>query len=515
MTVSQEDILQDFYPTPRELISKMADKITGHPSLVLEPSAGKGDIVSYFSDLDRYSYKQISSNLWEVVENNPDLIAILTAKGLSVVGYDFETFETSKEYDLIIANPPFSKGATHLIKMIELAQKQTFRDCQIICLVNAETIKNPFSNERKHLVRLLTDYQADIEYLTSAFVEAERKTEVETALVTLKVAKHTRQAEYFDNLFEAFKQGVGQSGTGYELAIPSNEVGYRADEIVTLIKAYQEHIRRLKVFAGAWRELETYNDFLKDKKEINNHLLYKAGYRWDDFNSEIEKIRHEYWNRILKADKFRKVLTSNGYQDLQKRISELTILEPTLENVQMILEAVLLNRQNMLKDTLVDLFENLTKYHQSDYSKNIHYYNGWKTNKAYKANHKVILPFRVVSRFYGEWERKGYEKVDFVVRQFLDDVLAVCSLVSPLEKGDWKQVGEYEFENNLIRFKAFKKETVHIWFKHKEILDKINFIAGQDKNWLPTDEEIKSNKEAFDFVKSEFPNLDIVAIGQG
>ena len=33
------------------------------------------------------------------------------------------------------------------------------------------------------------------------------------------------------------------------------------------------------------------------------------------------------------------------------------------------------------------------KYNYSDFATNIHYYNGWKTNKAYKINKKVILPY--------------------------------------------------------------------------------------------------------------------------
>src|SRR5699024_9940985 len=34
------------------------------------------------------------------------------------------------------------------------------------------------------------------------------------------------------------------------------------------------------------------------------------------------------------------------------------------------------------------------KHYWSECSNNIHYYNGWKTNSAYKINKKVIIPLR-------------------------------------------------------------------------------------------------------------------------
>jgi len=52
---------------------------------------------------------------------------------------------------------------------------------QIVCLLNAETIKNPYSNERKSLVKKLDELNASIEFLTDEFTTAERSTSVEIA----------------------------------------------------------------------------------------------------------------------------------------------------------------------------------------------------------------------------------------------------------------------------------------------------------------------------------------------
>ncbi len=51
-----------FYPTPENLASKMVAKINGHPVAILEPSAGKGDLVDAVNRVkyDRWSHADFS-----------------------------------------------------------------------------------------------------------------------------------------------------------------------------------------------------------------------------------------------------------------------------------------------------------------------------------------------------------------------------------------------------------------------------------------------------------------------
>lgn len=58
---------------------------------------------------------------------------------------------------------------------------------EVIAIVNAETIRNPFSNRRKELVKLLEEYNAEINYLPSEFTSADRTTNVEVAMIKVKV----------------------------------------------------------------------------------------------------------------------------------------------------------------------------------------------------------------------------------------------------------------------------------------------------------------------------------------
>src|SRR5215510_8996914 len=130
-------MLDDFFPTPEPLIQKMIDALDlSLIGTVLEPSAGKGDICYYIKDRLNH-YASI-----DTIEIDDDLQAALKGKGYHLVFDDFLNFTTHKKYDLIIANFPFSEGDKHLLKAIQL---QEHYGGLLIYLVNAETIKNPYT----------------------------------------------------------------------------------------------------------------------------------------------------------------------------------------------------------------------------------------------------------------------------------------------------------------------------------------------------------------------------------
>lgn len=163
-----------FYPTPETIANKMLEGIDfTFIQTVLEPSAGKGDLIAAVqakNDSNKYSYNHHSIDI-DAVELDPNLRALLKGNEIRVVHDNFLTMHTSKHYDLIIMNPPFNEGDKHLLKALEMQQNGG----RVVCLLNAETIRNPYSNTRKDLVRKLKEYDASIEYVQNAFRDAEKK----------------------------------------------------------------------------------------------------------------------------------------------------------------------------------------------------------------------------------------------------------------------------------------------------------------------------------------------------
>lgn len=105
-----------------------------------------------------------------------------------------------EEYDLIIMNPPFNSGCVHLLKALDLQERN---GGAIICLLNAETLRNTYTNDRKALKQRLENYDASIEFIENTFSDAERKMKVEIALVKILLPKPERHSVILKRLKKA------------------------------------------------------------------------------------------------------------------------------------------------------------------------------------------------------------------------------------------------------------------------------------------------------------------------
>lgn len=92
-----------FYPTPPSVVAMLLERAApwqrGH--LVLEPSAGRGDIADRLRErVDRLV----------VVEPEPVLVEVLRQNGHAPVACRFEDFEAAEQFDKVVMNPPFAQG---------------------------------------------------------------------------------------------------------------------------------------------------------------------------------------------------------------------------------------------------------------------------------------------------------------------------------------------------------------------------------------------------------------------
>ena len=170
---------KDYYPTPPALAAELLAglEIDGHSikyagGPILEPSAGSGDLaraiekaagIAYNSDGTRDKYRPGNDYLLEAlqldcIEKSAALRATLKENGFRVIHDDFLTFTPRAHYKAIIMNPPFSEGARHLLHALHIME----RGGEVRCILNAETIRNPCTNERKELAALLAKYNARI-----------------------------------------------------------------------------------------------------------------------------------------------------------------------------------------------------------------------------------------------------------------------------------------------------------------------------------------------------------------
>jgi len=149
---------------------------------ILEPSAGYGNLAEAAARAyDIHHYRGFSeresdpfhSEVIDLVEINEKCRAYLKSKNANVIADDFLKLQTFKRYDLIIMNPPFSDGVNHLLKAIEMQKYGG----QIVCLLNSETINNPYTLERKVLAEKIKQYDGKVYDYGTCFANSERPTD--------------------------------------------------------------------------------------------------------------------------------------------------------------------------------------------------------------------------------------------------------------------------------------------------------------------------------------------------
>ena len=474
--------IEGFYPTPNELISKMFLKLDfKRIKTVLEPEAGKGDIVKAIIERNKtqYGWETHKINDIDCIEQNSYLSSILRDEGFRVVHNDFLTFDTYKEYDLIIMNPPFSDGDKHLLKAIKLQENGG----QIICLLNAETLKNPYSNIRQQLVRKLYELDADIEYIQNGFVDAERPTGVEIAMVYINIPQKVYTSDLLDGLTKSYVC-EDNSDLYQETSLIDSDI------LKALVQQY-----RYECYVGT-NIIREFNalcpkmlDAAKDGHPVLSLQIGKSG---ATVNEYIKVIRKKYWTAFMRTEKITKMLTGNLQQEYMSKINDLVNYDFTLSNVYQICADMNKHMMDALEDTILSLFDELTRVHSwyPECENNIHYFDGWKTNKAWKINKKVILPMHTWDSIWGKFRFTQYDTL-----RKLNDMEKVFSY---LETEDYigpeltwaLQCAEDRGQTKKIHCKYFdltfyKKGTCHIQFTHEELLAKFNLYGCQKKGWLP------------------------------
>ena len=264
---------------------------------VLEPSAGKGDIVKYLLEKAK-SCSNVTLDI-DCIEKDPNLRHILKGNDMRVVHDDFLTYDTMKAYDMIIMNPPFSEGCLHLQKAIRMQERS---GGAIVCLLNAETLKNQCSNDRIALMKMIEQHNGSIEFIQDGFLDAERKTAVEVALVKVQIPKPEARSSIIDTLKREKKV--------QEPAAPECAYLVGSDFIKAIVDQY-----KMEVEAGCRliREYEGMKPFILSEFKRNDdgsfqstecilslNLCTQRNY-YDgnaSINEYIRLVRKKYWKTL-------------------------------------------------------------------------------------------------------------------------------------------------------------------------------------------------------------------------
>lgn len=507
---------EEFYPTPKSLLNKIFDGVDWKQvDTILEPSAGKGDIIEFIQNSEE-AHRYHHNFEIDCIEKDPNLQAVLKQKGFRLVHDDFFTFHTWKQYDLIVMNPPFSCGDKHLLNALKLQEDGG----NVICILNAETLKNPYSITRQALALRLEDLHANVSYMQNEFVSAERKTSVEIAVVKVSIPKKERDSRIFSELRES-KQ-MSEQTVQEQTSLAEN------DYIKAAMKQFE-----LETEAGIRliREYQAMKPYMLrslsgDNFVKNDSILYLTMDKYSPCSPEVTEneflkvVRLKYWTSIFNDSRFTGHMTSNLLSEYRTQIDKLADYDFSCFNIKTIQADIAKKLVKGVEECIVKLFDELSfQYSYSDeLGRNIHYYNGWKTNKAWIINKKVILPWmNAWGRFNGLYDPASYEIIEKLAD--IEKALDYLSGSSGNERGIRETLHEAEKigQTKKIPLKYFtvtfyKKGTCHIEFTNLELLKKLNIFGSQQKGWLPPaygkksyfdmDEEEKKVIDEFEGVES-------------
>lgn len=482
-----------FYPTPETLADKLVEGVNWYfVESVLEPSAGKGDLAMaiakrvtreryYSSEKDRVKACDI-----DCIEIDPVLRQTLEGRGFRVVHDDFLTFQTQKRYHLAVMNPPFDEGEKHLLKALELME----HGGSIRCILNAETIRNPYSEARRQLMKRLSEYDAKVQYVSGAFKSAERRTNVEVALITIDIPAEELDSSIMEDMRKA-------------PTYKTQEIPQEYGEIVRY-NAIDEWVNRYNYEAACGiRLIEEYEAMRCCMPEENSRVSgdsllelklhrYAEGDKTATVNNYLREVRGKYWRAIFQQPTFTDKLTYNLQQELFGYVRELMDYDFSAYNILTLLIKMNQKVVGGIEETILKLFDNWTYKHswRDENSPNRHYFDGWKTNDCFRVGKKVILPF---FKAYDDWS-KEFRKYN-VQNKFRD----IEKVFDFLDSGrtEWTGTVDAAFEEaertqntknidtKYFTVTFFKKGTAHFVFKDMELLEKFNLYASMKKGWLP------------------------------
>lgn len=459
---------KDFFPTPPDVIETMLDGVLLEGKTVLEPSAGKGNIVDF---LQRKGAEVIAC------EKNPDLQKIVASK-CKLISSDFLTVISSdvSHIDLIIMNPPFSEDAKHIQHAFNIAPA----GCKIISLANLSTLVNTYSRLRGEIAALIENY-GRWENLGDCFTQAERKTGVEVGMVVLNKPGKNYQSE-FEGFFTEEEQEEHANGI-----MPYNFVRDLVNRYVGAVKIYDEQLE-----AGV-RMNELTTGFFSGAHSIDCTQEGKPKLR-NEFKKDLQKTA---WKFIFKKMNMEKYTTKGLQDDINKFVEQQQGIPFTMRNIYKMVEVVIGTQSQRMDRALLEVFDKLTQhYHDNRYN-----VEGWKTNSHYLINQKFILGWCVEPSYSSGMTVKYSGNGEIV-----DDMQkALCYITGtdyatcdPLWSFFHQKGKIYEWNTwytwGFFEIKGFKKGSMHFKFKSIDVWAEFNQHIARIKGY-PLFEGVK-RKEA-------------------
>lgn len=469
----------DFYPTPKEVIDTMmlGEEVFG--KVVLEPSAGSGNIVHWL--------KQNGAQEVFACETDPHLIKLLQGT-CSIIGDDFLkiTAEQISHVDYIVMNPPFSRGAEHILHAYSIAPA----GCTIVALCNTNTISNVCYESRKEL-RDIIDLYGYSENIGCVFDYAERQTHVNVSLV--KLYKEGVGDDEFAGYIFTNEQDALNANTEAGL-VRYNFVREIVNRYITAVQMFDDVMEA----SEAINEAAVYVDHCK-KRTIHDYAPIRfmpvdgRGNAIDVSRGRYKKeLQKYYWKVIFDKMELEKYSTQGLREQINKFVERQVSVPFTMKNIYSVVRIIVQTTGQRMRKAIEEAFDTICSFSADNCSAG----EKWKTNSNYMVNRKFIVPY--ITEYDTRWNSYSVQISCCAKNVYrINDVCKALCYLTGADFNDKEDIyhtcyknkytwGEW-FEWGFFRCKAFKKGTMHFEFLDEKVWYKFNQVVAESRGWeLPT-----------------------------
>ena len=463
----------DFYPTPEEVINTMmmGENIIG--KVILEPSAGSGNIVRWLKN----------NGAGEVIACEKDKhLQKLLAGECQLLAEDFlsVTAEQVSHIDYIVMNPPFSEGIRHIRHAFEIAPA----GCTIVALCNSTNLEKTWNSEYVTFQELVKLY-GNSEYIGTAFDTAERKTDAGISIVKL-YKEGEADEEFADYLFSNEDDTLNSNET--EGLVQYNLVRDLVNRYVSAVKLFDETMAA----ANKINDMARFDD--GDRTRAHYLPIEFGAYSFDGKHINVTRQQYKkqmqryYWRIIFDKLNMEKYATENLREQLNRFIEKQVEVPFTMHNIYQVLNMVMQTTGQRMDKALLEAFDLICSLSAENSTAG----EKWKTNANYMVNRKFIVPY--MTSYDARWPRdyvtlsysSNETKVTDVVKALCyitgtnyDSIRPLNGLIyeSKIPYGEW-------FEWGFFRVKAFKKGTMHFEFLDEAVWAKFNQAVAKQRGWV-------------------------------
>lgn len=476
----------DFYPTPNAVIEQMMMGEDFIGKTILEPSAGKGNIVDWLK----------KNGAGEVIacENDPNIRKLLDGK-CELIANDFLTVtpDMVSHVQHIVMNPPFSKGAEHILHAYEIAPP----GCTITALCNSETINGYSRYDKNQRLCELIENEGREESLGSVFEQdAERRTRCRVSLV--KLYKHGDGEDEFAGYFFADYDEDSANANEREGIMPYNFIRELVNRYVSAVKMFDEVMAATDRINEAATYVE-YEDVVKTNGEPGKRKV-EYGYlpvrfkavSSDDrattvtHSSYRKALQKYYWRIIFNKLNMQKYATAKLNEQINKFIETNKNAPFTMANIYRVIDIVIQTTGQRMQSALVEAFDTICELSAENSTAG----EKWKTNANYMVNKRFIVDWMTDYGDYS-WHHDSVRIRYSGNRDKIDDVTkALCFLtgsnydsIGGLQNTAEGQPWGTWFVWGFFKCIAYKKGTMHFEFLDEEVWFKFNYEVSKLRGW--------------------------------